>query len=77
MSTQVSQVRTVAELLDLCNRIGVEVNATPMYRKDFVNVRFEPHLSTMWLEYSPSLEKKAVRTALKELAFEGLIPLEK
>ena len=73
MSTTV-QMKTIAELEELCKNIGITLEVIPMYRKDYLEVRFEPHLSTMWVEYTPSLEKRAVRAALKELAFEGLVP---
>ena len=75
MRRKTININSLTELKELCNKIGVTVEVIPMFRKNYLSVGFDPHLNTMWVEYTtPTLEKRAVRAALRELALQRLVP---
>jgi hypothetical protein len=67
------KIRTITELKELCENIGIKLEVIPMYRTNYLNVAFEPHLDSLLIEYSPSQESAAVRAAVRELRYSGLL----
>jgi hypothetical protein len=66
-------INTITELRELCNEIGVTLEVTPMYRNGYLSVTFESHLDILLVEFSPERESAAVRAAVRELKFSGLL----
>jgi len=67
------RIKTISELQQLCSSIGVTLRPVKMYRKGYLDVALEPHLSEMTIEFSPERESAAVRAAVRELQSTGLL----